>query len=145
VRAWLMCARSGHKTCDQVFLFWAQYSCLQTTRRIKMFRLRSHYAARQLRRLFTSVLEGVAVVRRRRQLHAKTSSVLTRCKVISAAEALIKHSRSCVRRRKVFQMLLVRHQSKLIQHAWGEWEMRLEVFRCCVVARTLTHLLPSVL
>jgi hypothetical protein len=40
---------------------------------------------------------------------------------------LLQHSKRSLRRRRVFQILLLRHQSKLVQHAWGEWTMRMEV------------------
>jgi|NorSeaMetagenome_1021524.scaffolds.fasta_scaffold62847_1 hypothetical protein len=114
--------------CEQVFLFWAYYSSAQNTRRIKMIRLRTRFDMRQLQRAFVQLNESALVRRRRRQMLAKTAAAVQRSKVSNAAARLLEHSKTCLRRRRVFQMLLKRHQSKLIQHAWGEWEMRMEVW-----------------
>jgi hypothetical protein len=92
-----------------------------------MIRLRTRFDLLKLRQAFLELNERALVLRRRRQMLAKTAAAVTRCKVSNAAAQLLQHSKKCLRRRRVFQILLVRHQSKLVQHAWGEWTMRMEV------------------
>ena len=92
-----------------------------------MIRLRTRFDLLQLRQAFWELNERALVLRRRRQMFAKTAAAVKRCKVSNAAAHLLQHSKRSLRRRRVFQILLLRHQSKLVQHAWGEWTMRMEV------------------
>jgi len=127
IRAWLMCLRSDRKLCNQVFLFWANLSATLRTRRIKLIKRRGRVDSRQLRSVFVGLFEVVAMVRRRRQLLQKTRVAVDKCSILNAAQKLLANSKARLCRRRIFRMLLNRHQTKIVRHAWGEWEMRLEV------------------
>jgi len=134
VRAWLKCLRSDAKLCNQVFLFWAYFSSSQRTRRIKVIKMRGRMDSSQLRCVFGGLVEVITMLRRRRLLLAKTTATFEKCRILNAAEKLLENSKTRLRHRRVFRMLLNRHQTKTVQHAWGEWEMRLESKRRMTLA-----------
>jgi hypothetical protein len=127
IRALLKNGRSDCKLCNQVFLFWEYLSSTLRSRRIKVIKMLGRRETNLLRCFFTALMDGIAIVRRRRLLLAKTMIAVDKIHICHATAHLMENSKKARRRRRIFEMLVCRNHTKLVQHAWGEWEMRMEV------------------
>ena len=126
-RAWLMCLRSDRKIVNMVFLFWANLASMHRTRRIKMIKMHERLDSKRTHHVWMVMVEGVALLRRRRLLHVKTAAAVERCRLSSATAKLFDTTRSALRRRRMFSILVQRRHLKTAQLAWGAWLMRMEV------------------